>query len=286
LSPLTKIFIILQLVCSLVLSVMVVVLISRQQPVAQQLEQERVARFGVQAALLEKTNEVDSVNQRLQQKQIELDNKSSALNKTIGELQTQLTSLRDEKGKVETDLARKNAEMGQLTAANQSLSEQLAGKDKQLSTLAPENVQLIQRNAELGRAINEKETALRFAETSIRKLQEQLAANESKSGASGSAPEATSVASLSDKAPAAPVNAKITNVAQTAGRTLIEVPLGSRDQIKAGTKLTIYRDSGYVARATVENVKIDQSAAAVDAGSVKKGETVRPGDLVITGDAK
>ena len=47
----------------------------------------------------------------------------------------------------------------------------------------------------------------------------------------------------------APINAKISNIAQSAGRTLIELPLGTRDGIQNGTKLMIYRNTGYVGEA-------------------------------------
>jgi len=154
--------------------------------------------------------------------------------------------------------------------------------DKELADLRPENASLIQKNAELNRVNNELSTQQRFAEQAIRKLQEQIAQAPT-SGPGASAPaegNGNQVAALSSAAGGA-INGKITQVSQSAGHTLVEMPLGDRDGIKVNTRFTIYRNNGYVGDAIVQKVFPDTSVAEVTV--IKPGDNVKQGDLVTTG---
>ena len=51
---------------------------------------------------------------------------------------------------------------------------------------------------------------------------------------------------------AAKVNAAVKKTTTSAGRTLIEMPLGTRDGLALNTKLYVYRSTGYVADAVIE----------------------------------
>ena len=147
----------------------------------------------------------------------------------------------------------------------------------------------MQQNAELVRTNNELSTQATFNGQAIRKLQEQLqiaTENAGKGGAAVPADEANKVASLTVQTPAL-INGKISDVRAAAGRTLIQVPLGTRDGVRKDTRFTIYRNSTYVADAVVVgNPEPDQCVAAVDSGSMKPGATVKTGDMVMSGNAK
>jgi hypothetical protein len=283
LSSLTKIFIVLQLVCALVLSVMVVTLVARQEPYRAMVSAEHLKAEASQAALQAKTNEVEAL---LQERKVANDERTALATTNAQEndrLKTDLAQRKIELDAANAKISTVTSALQQQSAANESMTKQLAAKDDEIRRLAPENVSLIQKNAELTRANNELSTANRFAEQSIRKLQEQLASSETKSGASTGGNEASTVASLSAQTPAK-INGKITSVTPTAGRTLLELPLGTRDGVKVGTRFIVYREpGGYIADAVVEKVAPDESVAAVDSKTMKKGETVRTGDMVMSG---
>jgi hypothetical protein len=285
LSSLTKIFIVLQLVCALVLSVMVVMLVARQEPYRAMVDAEHLKAASAQAALQAKTNEVEALLQQQKTANDERTRVATAAAQENDRLKTDLAQRKIELDTANAKVASLTSALQQGSAANESMTRQLAAKDEEIRRLAPENVSLIQKNAELTRANNELSTQARFHEQAIRKLQEQLASTETKGGATGPASEANTVASLS--VAAAQINAKITSVTPTAGRTLLELPLGTRDGVKQGTRLIVYREpGGYVADAVVEKAGIAESVAAVDSKSLKKGETVRAGDMVMSGTAK
>jgi hypothetical protein len=267
---------------------MVVTLVSRQEPYRQTVEAERQKAFAAQAVLQAKTNEVETLHQQLRVANDDRAKSASAAQLENDRLKTELAQR-----KIEIDAANaKNAQtlsaLNQSSASVESLTKQSAAKDEEIRRLAPENVTLIQRNAELTRTNNELQTALRFAEQSIRKLQEAVAAAETKGGSAAGASEVGNVASLSASSQApAQVNGKVTSVTPTAGRTLLQLPLGTRDGLKKGTRLIVYREqTGYIADAVVETAAPDESVAAVDAKTVKRGETVRAGDMVISGTAR
>jgi hypothetical protein len=110
--------------------------------------------------------------------------------------------------------------------------------------------------------------------------------NAGKGGAAIQPNEAGTVASLAVQTPAV-INGKISDVKPTVGRTLIELPLGTRDGVRKDTRFMIYRGNTYVADAVVVgNPEPDKSVAAVDANSVKAGETVQKGDMVMSGNAR
>jgi hypothetical protein len=140
----------------------------------------------------------------------------------------------------------------------------------------------MRKNAELNRVNNDQSTSNRLAEQAIRKLQEQLANTETLPGKGAAAPsdDESGVLNASASPANAQINAKITSLAPSAGHTLIQVPLGTRDGVKVNTALRIYRNSGYVGDAVVQSVFADTSVAQVTI--VKPGDTIKVGDLVMT----
>jgi hypothetical protein len=166
-----------------------------------------------------------------------------------------------------------------LSLAASTASNSIALKDKELEEIRPKLSQLNTQNAELARKNNELQSALQASELAIRKMQEQLAAGAAAASAASSSGGQVQAMSSGTSVSAA-VNAKITKVADSAGRILIEMPLGSRDGITQGTQMFVYRSTGYVGDAVVERVTPTTSVAVVT--RTKEGQTVQQGDTIST----
>jgi len=281
LSTLTKIFIVLQLICSVAVSVILVFGVSRLQNYRQDVDAANARAVAAQASYQKGQNDIQLAQAQAAEASQKMTAQLNDLSKSNNDLTTKNGQLSSQIGALEARNAQQQNSISQLTSSIDSQNSLLAAKDKELSDLRPENASLIQKNAELNRVNNELSTQQRFAEQAIRKLQEQLASNATGPGAAAPAEgNGGQVASLSSAASGA-INAKITQVSQSAGHTLVEMPLGDRDGIKVNTRFTIYRNSGYVGDAVVQKVFPDTSVAQVTV--VRPGDTVKQGDLVTTG---
>jgi len=282
LSSLTKIFIVLSTVFAVALSVLMIYGASHLQNYRAEVDAAHAQTVAAQALLAKAQNDVAVANAQVQDAGNRLASATDALKKENNSLSTDLAKERSERGALEARNAQQQSSIAQLTSSIDSENKLIAAKDAELAQLRPENVSLVQKNAELNRVNNELTTSGRFAEQAIRKLQEQLAATESAPGKSGAAApgESDQVVSASASPANAQINAKITRIAPSAGHTLVEVPLGTRDGVKVKTSLRIYRNSGYVGDAVVQSVFPDSSVAQVTV--VKPGDSVKVGDLVMT----
>ncbi|MGN6368429.1 MAG: hypothetical protein ACTHN5_09230 [Phycisphaerae bacterium] len=280
-STLTKIFIFLQLICSIAVAVVLVFGLSRIQNYRADVDAAEARAVAAQASYQKSQNDIAVAQAQAADAIAKATGQVNDLARANNDLTTKNAQLASQIGALEARNAQQQNSISQLTSSIDSQNSLLAAKDKELADLRPQNASLIQKNAELNRTNNELSTQQRFAEQAIRKLQEQIAQNPSGTGASAPAEgNGNQVASLSSSASGA-INGKINEVTQAAGHTLIEMPLGDRDGVKVNTRFTIYRNNGYVGDAVVQKVFPDSSVAQVTV--VKPGDSVKKGDLVTTG---
>jgi hypothetical protein len=283
LSALTKMFIVLQLVFSLVCAVLLVLFISKTENYKLTVDRVRTENVGLAASYAKAEG-------------------SRALAETNKDsLQTQLNDALNQLTKVKADAATTSAKQdaavqdlkNQLAAANAAIQSKestnnlnaatIAANQAELAKLRPQVADLTKQYNEVYRAKNEVDNQLKAAELAIRKLQETIAQMPG-GGAGAVAPVGSEsqiqVLTASNAIAGSKINGRISDVALAQGRTLIEMPLGERDGIKVGTKMYVYRATGYVGDVTVERVSPDQSVAVVI--STKPGEAVKVGDLIST----
>jgi hypothetical protein len=283
LSGLTKVFIVLQLVFSLVVSVLLVLMVSKLEPYKSQLDSAHAGQIAAQALLAAEQNKSAAAQGAADQARRELTDAQSALQRTTTELNTRIASLTQTGQASEVKNAQAQTQITSLTNAIATLKDLLAEKDKQLNDLTPRVAQLTTQYNEVYRSNNELQNQLRGAEQTIRKLQEQIAQGPAQGG-TGAAPASSDsqVASLSaanSQAPNAPINAKIRNVGQLAGRTVIELPIGTRDGVKASNRFFIYRNNAYIGEAVITTVTPDGSLATVQGNPA---QSVQAGDMVMS----
>lgn len=283
-SILTKIFIVLQLVCSLALAVAVVVMAGNQPKYKDQVTNSEQGRIAAQAALqleINKNAAVDALNTKLvterTKENADWAKQVEALNGKINTLTTDKDTLAAQ-GSIQVDSIKA------LTGSVDSLKEQLKAKDDELTRIRPENVGLIGKNAELNRVNNELQTQLKFAETAIRKLQETLAQETLKSGSVAPATGGDSKVVQAVVQTPVQINGKVSSVSTDNGRTYIELGLGTRDGVKVNAQFSIYRGDSYVGDAVVSRVVPDQCVALMTV--LKPGQSVKAGDVAISGSAQ
>lgn len=295
-STLTKTFIFLTLLFSLALAIILLVGIQRIAPYKENLTTYQTQAAASAVELQAAQNAQAAAEAQLATARAQLEQNQTQLGQEITRLNAQL-------GQAQLDKANLEATNSQLTNANtsanalsDSLSQQLAAANKEIATIRPELVSLTQKNADLNRINNELQTQERLAEQAIRKLQEAVQANTGPGGAAlnttnGQVTESNNPSSnnANNAAPSSAnaINGKITNIAQSAGHTLIETKLGSTSGVKDGDHFAIYRAQGgkltWVADAQVSRVTDDASVATVT--TANDGMTPQTGDVVMSSPA-
>jgi len=278
LSTLTKIFIVLQLVFSIVLSVFVFLTLGGQQKYKDMVEVEQRSRIAAEATLglanaesakyqaqyadlmNQKTNEIANLNIELQRRSTEINTRQVMLDKS------------------EAEKAEASANVQRLASTVQNLQAAMQRRDTELEAVRPENQKLIAQNAELNRKNNEQAQQLDLAEKTIRTLQETLAQRPA-APAQATPAKSDSVASLSGVPTQAQINGTVTKVQNSNGKTYATLTLGARDGVTANTRLVVYRGSNYVGDAVIVRVTPDQSVAQI---TVSK-DAVQENDRVISG---
>lgn len=292
-STLTKIFIVLQLVFSLVLSVLVIVLLNGQVKYKDQVEGAERARiatavaYGRQEALLSATRtELNTLAENAK-------TSTATWAKTVQERDDTIAQLRRDIAERNAQLALVQADVTKQTAIIESLKNQNQALMAENKDLRPKLLDAQQKYAEISRKNDELAYQILTAERQIRRLkeahqqmEEELskrptaqgpAAGGAVAGAAGGSVPAMSAGLQTP----AQVNGKINRVAMDSGRTYITMALGKRDGVRENTHFTIYRGNQYVGDATVRNVSVDESVAVVTV--LKNGMHVEAGDMVISG---
>jgi len=282
LSALTKILIVLQLVFSLVLSVVLVLMVSKMEPYKTKVDSANAGLFAAVAEKVKLQEELSAANAAATAAADHATSEATGRASERARYASDSSAADLKRMNLESQVAQLQTQLAGLTASNKSLADANAEKDKRLADLSPQVSKLTQQNAALYQSNQESQNQLRAAEQALRKLQEVQAAGGGGGAAGGTATGSDSqvVALSATNQMHAPINSKISNIAQSAGRTLIELPMGTRDGVQQGTKLMIYRSTGYVGEAVVTRVTPDSSVAQVT--STKQGETVRGDEMVST----
>jgi multidrug efflux pump subunit AcrA (membrane-fusion protein) len=284
LSALTKMFIVLQLLFSVVCASLLIIFISKTENYKLTVTEERAKSFGLAGsyANAERAKATAEANALTLQGQL------NTLTAQLAEAQTKADAAA-KKAEVDNltlsgqaNLA--NAQVTTLTSANKTYAAIVEANQAELKDLRPKVAELTKQYADIYRVKNELDNQLTAANKAISKLQFLLA--QGGGGGAGAVapiggPEGQiQVLTATSATTGGKINGRVSDVALAQGRTLIEMPLGERDGVKVGTKMFVYRANGYVGDATVERVSADQSVAVVI--STKPGEAVKVGDLVST----
>ena len=282
-STLTKVFVVLQLLCSLVLAVLLVLLVSQQDRYKSQVELAEKGRLAAQAALTLTTNKLEVSEAQVAKLTSDRTKEVADWSRKVEDLNGKLASLQTEIDVANGKNGSQQDSIKALTESVNSLKEQLKAKDEELAKIRPEIVRLIAANSELNRVNNELTTQLKFAETAIRKLQEALQVQSEKMGA------VTPVTGTDVKVVQAVVqtpvqiDGKVATVTTENGKTYVKLGLGARDGVKMNAQFAIYRGNVFVADAQISRVTADESIALVTV--LKPGQAVQAGDLAVSGSA-
>ncbi len=279
-SALTKILIVLQLVFSLACSVLLVLMVSRTENFKTTSTENNTKYIGMAASYDKAKADVTAAEASQAESLKQAIAARAELAKYTAEVAIEGSKAEIAKLAQQTQLTTLSNQLAMLQVSLKTVNDSMALKDKELADLRPQVTDLVKKYNDIVRAKQEADNLLQAAEQSIRKYQIIIAQGSGGAGAIAPIGSGDQIQVLASGPAAGKVNGQITDVSQAAGRTLIEMPLGTRDGIKVGTNVYVYRANSWVGDATVQQVTPEQSVGVVMKS--KAGEIVQKGDYVST----
>lgn len=289
-SPLTKAFVVLATLLSVVMVSLTVAHVARTENYRAKfndLKNDRDAAVERSAqALAQKSNELVASRQADAEQESELADVKGDLQDTLGEIRS-----RDERiASLEANLARMTAANSALSATLTSANDRLSGQDEQIRSLIGETGNLARQKGELEQAIAVAIASRDRYANEVRRLTEALQAEEAQRAAINTDrerlvklvesllpnPEDTTL-TVSD----VPIEGAVTRIDNVSDDlALVGINVGTRDSVQRNMLFTISRGSTYIGTIRITAVDTDEAVGELD---INPGGEIRRGDTVYSG---
>jgi len=289
LSPLTKAFVVLVTVLSVLLVALVVPYVAKTEDFSGQKKALESQLATAQNSARTSQQEISAMQERLNEQSALHSQQITNLTAERARLQTERDDAKAQAMQEQRKLQQFEAELSRLSAAAVQDADLLTVTTADLKetrqSLVDAQTKLVQlgdRNNELEsqrdsltrqvRRIGEKMVSLEQGNVELRAVLARVPAQfrQQISTGEGAAPAQEA---------ATPIAGTITDVQSAAGTQLVQVNIGSRDGVEANMKFLVHRDDQYVGTFVVDRVEAAQSAGRM---TLTKGD-VRSGDQVYTG---
>ena len=293
-SPLTKIFVVLLVITSILEAAATVVFVNQVQPLQASLDAARAAASTANAQAESAQSAQQSAQSQLQSEQQAHASDRKADAQTINDLQqkisdagVQLAQLQQNNGILSGNLAASNTSLALATATVSKLQTEVTDLTNDKDTLTKNGAEQTQRIAEL---TNEAETV----KAKLDDVTEQLTVasnNEQKLSQvmkdHGMNPDDAINGPGGLGAGASPINGQVSAVQNIAGNMYATLSVGQADGVNKGTQFFVIDNQGsnsVLGTITVDTVYTDNSVGRVrgDAGTISR---IQAGDDVKTAQA-
>ena len=295
-NGLTKVFVVLVTILSVVLVALIVPFVANTENYRQKVQDAntQLALANQKASL--KQNEVEAAAARSAEEISKLKAEVAQLTSRITSLTSSLAQAENEVLTQRTRNAQTTAQLNVLTAANKQHADITAALQKELNERRTETVTLQTRLIELSRRNNDLEEQSNTLARSVRHSQEQmtgleeevrkldqliqrLPADQRRQLLSGGQEQA--VAGNQPFVPSMSIRGAVTAVEKRLDDTFVQVNVGSRDGVEPNMKFWVHRGEQFIGTLVITRVD-----AGVAAGRMQllQGQ-VAQGDLILTGGA-
>lgn len=288
-SPLTKAFVVLVTVLSVLLVALVVPYVAQTEDYESQIStlEGKVASADLSARVAEQKNSA------AQERELEIKSRHSQQIEDLTKARIALQTERDDAKAAATQgnraLAQLKAELSRLSAAAVQDANLLTVTTVDLKQTRQSLVDAQTKLVQLGDRNNELESQRDSLDRQVRRLGEKMVGleqdNVQLSGILAKVPtqyrEQISTGGAAPVAftPSNPIAGTITDVQLAAGTQLVQVDVGSKDGVEANMKFLVHRDDQYVGTFVVDRV---ESAIAAGRITLPKG-SIQAGDQIYTG---
>jgi hypothetical protein len=249
------------------------------------IQKDRAAKADAQAAAV--TSQAAAERESLQQKMSALEASLQEATGKVASLQGENTRLLAEVNSLKQASVSHTAQINDFTAVVQTYAALNKAQSDELAMLRRKELEASRQEIELTDRINDLDGELTVTREANRSLQEQLVAMQEQLdrglAAGSSTPGSASGQEVYLRAPVG-FMARVTDVRDDAGATLVEIDAGVSDKLKSGMSLNITRGSDYLGRLVLTDVQQNRSVGRVDFLDPKKPSSVTKGDVVRRSD--
>lgn len=282
---LTKTLVLIVAVLGMLLSALTVAMSVNADRIVGDFETERSKKIAAEATQADVTARAAQEQNRLNAQIEQLSRDLAAREAEIRNLSTERASLLADKNKAELERDTIASKIKELGATAQTQAELLKNYSDEVTSLRKNELTFRQRQVEMDDRVSDLESQREVLEQTVRALQEQLADAQlavQKNMSGGGV--ATAAASTGDSFVLGGqiVRGKIQKVEKdnATGAILVQINLGTADNIKENTKLFVGRAEGFVANLVV--IKTDLKWAVGKIDTLGRDVKVQEGDWVVS----
>jgi hypothetical protein len=275
LNALTKIFIVLLVVCSLLLSAAVVVFVNRvdnYEGASKKLQSDVAA---AKASSNSMTNRLAEMDTQMRNAQTAAAAREGEMSRDATRLGTQVQELNGKLAQAEKELQIANGTINGTAAVAKAAQEENKGLLSLNNDLRTKSDDLLRQNGELNIAVTTKENQNRALSQNLKFEQERYAEvmqqvkNAPKAGSSEATPT-----------PSSPIAGHVTSVDIIGGKKYATISVGSADNVEKGMKFNVINSQGgeFLGFLTVDRVESNEAIGAVEGtkiDKIQKGVDVR-----------
>ncbi len=279
-SILTKLFVVLATVLSLLLVALLVPFVQNSTTLKQQFDEVKTQRDVAQmqartdaAELVRAQDVLTTATSRFEKEKQELIVQNDNLLTELSQKQDDLVSTR-------ADLKQAQARQRELTSAQEQSAKIIAMLNDEVKTRRTDNLDLRTKNIALSNRVNELQTQNETLVQQIRLVKEQMFALQNEMEQAAEAVQST--AAPTEAAPVAadrPVRGMITDVRQVGEVTFVALNVGTNDQVRQGMEFMIHEGNRFMGNIVITKVDLNSAAGRVTLaqGPIKAEQEVLTG---------
>jgi hypothetical protein len=284
LSPLTKTFVVLLVILSMLLSAATIVFVNANVARNTELQsakerlaaaEQRNAQLGNESAAAQRILEDNLQNQAQQNEQ---------LKQQINNINAQLVDRATQLGQAQSQIAMMSADVTRLTEGLQASERTKAALHEQNNQLRQTNDARLTENTQLNQRVNELTSTLEQTEAARRNLAEQLA--EARNRAEQMGAQLKGVGLSTEQLAAAgtrvapQVSGQVREVRPIAGIPYATISIGSNDGVRRGMEFRVVnpQTGDFLGMLTVESVELNESTGRLSGpkvAQIRQGNEVR-----------
>ena len=274
-SPLTKLFVVLQVILSIALTAAVVVYVSREDAQLANLKAAQTTALAAQserdaavAAMNAATSNANAVQERSNAQ-------ATQFNSNITAAQQQLADLNVQLAKANTSNATQALQITQLTEGLKAATDTTANLNTTVAQLRTSSEEAVKRAAEASQRINELDNTLQVTEAERRNLAEQLAEatqnNQRLSRAlqdRGGNVNEVLAGRVEPRTAGVAINGVIREKRDIAGVPYATISVGSADDVQRGMQFKVIQGDKFLGTLTVDSVEQKEATGRLQGPAV------------------
>jgi len=270
LSVLTKLFVVLLVVSSLLLSASVVVFVNRVEDFHTQLDTSKKQADTLKATNARLTRDLADAQRSMLDQQTAASNEAGDLNRKLVEKDAEMQKLANANGELTKKSLVDAATIKGTTDLARAAQEENKGLQQLTSELRNKYDEILKKDGELNTMVTVLDNQLRAVDHERQLLQERLAevTSAAKNGGGGGGARAAGSAEA-PSASAGPINGVVRSVEVLGGKKYATISVGSADNVTKGMKFNVVQGGEFLGYLTVDGVQPNEAYGQVE-GKVEK----------------